>query len=144
MRIIIIALSLILDFSPAAGAKLFSECDAASEVRANVEKDAPLQVRSSISSGSPCYAVIATIDGKEVRGYVMDGDLDAVIAFEKAKNESLRAVLSLPPVVTAPEPPPAPTPAPAAAPAPAQPQPEAAKPAAEVPAKKPNPAADLR
>jgi hypothetical protein len=110
---IVLLLGMTLNTFAASEIRILSECDEAAEVRAHVAKDAPVEVRSSISAGSPCYSVSAAIDGKQINGYVIDDGLDAVAAFEKAKNQSLRDALSAPPVV--PAPPPAP-PAPASAP----------------------------
>jgi hypothetical protein len=99
-----------LQASAAPGFRILSACDESAEVRANIPKDARLEVHSAASGGSTCYAVTATIDGKELHGYVVDRSLDAVVAFEKANAEFSRKALSAVPV----------PPAPPAAPPPAQ------------------------
>jgi hypothetical protein len=119
----------------ASSGKILSECDEAAEVRATVAQDAALEIRSSVSGGTPCYSVTAMVDGKKVQGYVTDPGLNAVVAFEKARFDSLRAAMSAPPVQPVPPPPPAPAPT-VAAPAPQAPAaPPAAPPAPSKPAK---------
>lgn len=100
--------------SAASGFRIVSACDESAELRANIQKDSQLKIHSSVGGGPPCYAVTATIDGKQVDGYVIDSSLDAVVAFEKANAEFSRKALSVmpappsPPAVVPPPPPPAP------------------------------------
>jgi hypothetical protein len=102
MKLIVLLLGITLELSAVSEVRILSECDEAAEVRANVAKDAEVKVHSSVSSGSPCYSVTATVDGKQVHGYVTDDGLDAVGAFEKARIQSLREALSVAPVPPAP------------------------------------------
>jgi hypothetical protein len=137
MKLIVLLLGITLELSAASGIRILSECDGSAEVKATIAKDAEVKVLSSFSNGSPCFSVVATVDGKHVRGYVIDSDLDAVVAFEKARIDSLKQAMSAPPVVP---PPPAPPAAVASPSAPAAPEP-AKEPAPEKP-KKPAPIPD--
>lgn len=137
MKLAVLWLGITMGLSAASEIPILSDCEQGAEVLAKVAKDADVKVRSSVSSGSACFTVTATVDGKPVQGYVTDANLDAVGVFEKERVELLRVVLSAPPIVPSAPPPPAaapPPPAtkpdvkpPEAAPTPA---PQAAKPAA--------------
>jgi hypothetical protein len=136
IKLPILWLGITLGLSAASEIPILSDCEVGAEVRAKVAKDADVKVRSSVSSGTPCFAVMATVDGKPVQGYVTDASLDAVGVFEKERVESLRATLSAPPVITSP--PPAAPPPPAATkpevkPPEAAPVPEAPKPPQSTP-----------
>ena len=126
---IVFLLVIALQASAAAGFRIVSACDEFAEVRANIPKDAPLQIHSSIGGGSPCYSVTATVEGKQVQGYVTDSNLDAVLAFERANAEFSRKALSAP---LAPPTPPAAAPPTQSAPPPSTAA-DAAKPVKEVP-----------
>ena len=70
--------------------RIFSACDEFSEVRAEITTATPVRIQFSIAGGSTCYLVTAIIDGKELRGYVLDPTLDAVAAFEMARAKDER------------------------------------------------------
>ncbi len=108
MKLAVLWLGITLGLSAASEIPILSDCDEGAEVRAKVAKDADIKIRSSISSGSPCFAVTATVDGKTVQGYVTDASLDAVSVFEKERIELLRAVLTARPIMPPPPPPAAP------------------------------------
>jgi hypothetical protein len=138
MRMIVLLLGITLEASAASGFRILSECDEAAEVRAHIAKDAQVEIHSSVSGGSPCYSVTATVEGKQIHGYVIDSGLDAVLAFEKAKTQSLREALSAAPVPPSP-PATTPPPPPAQSTTSGSNAADAAKPAKEVPKSKPTP-----
>jgi hypothetical protein len=84
---------------------ILSACDPSAEVLANIESSAPLEIRYSIGGSSTCYAVTAMVDGKPVRGYVLDRGLDAIQAFEKERAAHPQEFTSAP-AASAPPPPP--------------------------------------
>ena len=93
----------------AASIPVLSECDASAEVKLRIDKDADAKVVSSFSGGADCFRVVVNqADGKEVRGYVIGRELDAVAAFEKERTDFLKDAMSRPPAVETP--PPAPPP----------------------------------
>jgi len=126
---IVLLLVIALQASAASGFRIVSACDESAEVRANIPKDAQLKIHSSVGGGSPCYSVTATVEGKQIQGYVTDSSLDAVVAFEKANAEFSRKALSATP---APPSPAAVAPLAQSAPS-ASTAPDAAKPVKEVP-----------
>ena len=100
--------------------RIYAECDDASDVRAEVSRDAAIHVRYAITGGAACYSVSATVDGKQVSGYILDASLPAVKAFEakRAADEAdsfARMPVEAPPPPAKPEAaasePPAPKPA---------------------------------
>jgi hypothetical protein len=95
-------LGVALDVSAASQYKILSECDPSSEVRALIAKDAPLAVHFAIASATTCYSVTATVDGKPVRGYVLDPGLDGVLAFEKAVSQARQNLIEAPQVLPPP------------------------------------------
>jgi hypothetical protein len=102
VRIVVLLLGVTLEVSAASGYRILSACDDSAEVRANVSKDAEVKINFSITGSSACYSVTATVDGKQIRGYVLDGVLDAVLTFEKARIKASRDTLNAPPVPPAP------------------------------------------
>lgn len=76
---------------------VLSECDASSEVAARVPKDAALEVHYSLAGVPTCYFVTLNARGETVRGYVVDRELDVVVAFEKSRVESEQAAFKAPP-----------------------------------------------
>ena len=85
---------------------ILSECDPSADVRARVSQDASLEIHYSISGAPACYSVTALVDGKQIRGYLLDGPLDAIREFEKARTETEREAFRANPMP--PPPPPAP------------------------------------
>lgn len=102
MKLTVLSLGITLGLSAASEIPILSDCEEGAQVLAKVAKDADVKVRSSVSSGTPCFAVTATVDGKPVQGYVTDASVDAVVAFEKERVELLKAVLTAPPVISQP------------------------------------------
>lgn len=96
MQMIVPLLVFALEASAASEFRILSACDESAELRVNIQQDTQLQIHSSVSGGSLCYSVTATVEGKQVHGYVIDGRLDSVVAFEKEKTKFLRSTLSVP------------------------------------------------
>jgi hypothetical protein len=103
MRLIVFLLGMALEASAAAPYKLLSECDQPSGARAVLAKDTPITVHYAIAGATTCYAVTAIVDGKQVRGYVVDSELDGIIAFEKARIKSRQELGAQPILPPAPE-----------------------------------------
>jgi len=87
---------------------ILSECDASSGIVAEVPRDAALEVHYSIADAPPtCYFVSLTVEGKAVRGWVLDRQAPAVVAFEQSRvnyeQNAFKTPLPLPPSAT-PEP----------------------------------------
>ena len=97
-RTIILVLGMALEASAASQYKLLSSCDESSEVRGLISKDSQITIHFAIASAVNCYSVTATVEGKQVRGYVLDPKLDGVVAFEKAGIEARRNIIDAPPV----------------------------------------------
>jgi hypothetical protein len=87
-------------FAEGAGYRIYSACDEHADVRAEIQKDTPLRVQFSIAGGSVCYSVTATVGGKTVRGYVLDGTLDAVRGFDSARAKNDRESFENTPIVS--------------------------------------------
>ncbi len=100
VRTIVLFLGIAFDVSAAAEYRILSECDASASVRANISKETQLQIHFAIAGATTCYSVTATVDGKEVRGYVLNAGLDSIAAFEKSRmkvsREALEAQQALP------------------------------------------------
>lgn len=96
----VLFLGIASEVSAAPEYRILSECDASANVRANISKDAQLQIHFAIAGAPTCYSVTATVEGKQVRGYILDAGLDAIVAFEKSRmkvsREALEAQLALP------------------------------------------------
>ncbi len=80
-------------------------CDASAPVVAQISRDAAMDVRFSIAGSPTCYLATMTIDGRAVRGYVLDRRLDAVVAFERSRVATEQAAFKVPLYVPPPEPP---------------------------------------
>jgi hypothetical protein len=96
MRLALFLIGVALESAPASHYKILSGCDPLAEVRAEIEKSTPLQIRFSIGGAVSCYAVTADVNGETVRGYVLDRGLDAVQAFEKEKAAGERQFAGAP------------------------------------------------
>jgi hypothetical protein len=108
LNLITVLLNLGLQAPADAPYQILSECDGSSAVRAQVSRDTPLEIRYSIAGAPTCYSVTATVDGREIKGYVLDATLEAVQGFEKARADAEREAFKLspapPPLLPAPKP----------------------------------------
>jgi len=75
---------------------VLTECDASSDVAAQIPRDAAMDVHYSIAGAPTCYLVTVTVQGKALKGYVVDRGADAVVAFEKSRVESEQAAFKAP------------------------------------------------
>jgi tetratricopeptide (TPR) repeat protein len=84
------------------GTALRSGCDSEDDVVASLPKGTPVEVRFRLSDGSDCFKVAATIDGKDVLGYLPGSALAGVESFDQERSSaaSVDAVRELNPVVT--------------------------------------------
>jgi hypothetical protein len=100
-RMIVLLFGIALEASAASQYKLLSSCDESSEVRGLISQDSRITIHFAIASAITCYSVTATVDGKQVRGYVLNPALDGVLAFEKsgmeARSNLINASSVLPP-----------------------------------------------
>ena len=94
VRTIVLLLGVALEVSAGSAYRILSECDESAEVRGNISQDARIEIHFAIMGSSTCYSVTAIVDGKQVRGYVIDAGLDAVLAFEKARIKTSRDALN--------------------------------------------------
>jgi hypothetical protein len=99
MKLIVLLLGITLELSAASGVPVLGSCYASADVKATIAKNAEVQVLSSRSDGDSCFAITANVDGKQVRGYVVGVELDAVQAFEQARVDLLRAFMTAPPMM---------------------------------------------
>jgi hypothetical protein len=81
---------------------LRSGCDADDGIVANLPAGTPVEVRFRLADGSDCFKVAATIDGKDVLGYVPASALTGLERYEKerASAASVETLRALNPVVT--------------------------------------------
>lgn len=81
---------------------LRSGCDAGDGIVANLPAGTPVEVRFRLADGSDCFKVAATIDGKDVLGYVPASALTGLERYEKerASAASVETLRALNPVVT--------------------------------------------
>src|ERR1700734_1626332 len=81
---------------------LRSGCDAADAVVASLPVGTPVEVRFRLSDGSDCFKVAATIDGKDVLGYVPASALTGLERYEqeRASAASVDTLRALSPVAT--------------------------------------------
>ncbi len=81
---------------------LRSGCDSEDAIVANLPLGAAVEVRFRLSDGSDCFKVAATIDGKEVLGYVPAAALTGLERYEqeRASSGSAETLRALNPVVT--------------------------------------------
>jgi hypothetical protein len=145
VRSAVLLFGIAFQISAAPDYRILSECDPSATVRASLAKEAQVDVHFAIAGASTCYSVTATVDGKQVRGYVIGTDLDAVLAFEKARIQATRDGINASPVIPQPDPQPAaPSVKATDADKPAEAKPaEAAKPVQDAPKRK-EPLAPLR
>lgn len=101
MRTTVLLLGIALQVSGATEYKILSECDPSAEVRGVVAKDSQITVHYAIASATMCYSVTSTVDGKQIHGYVLSTDLDAVVAFEQSASKARREMIVAPPPVAA-------------------------------------------
>lgn len=90
VRIIVLFIGIAFGVSAAPEYRILSECDASATVRANISKETQLQIHFAIAGAPTCYSVTATVDGKQVRGYVLNAGLDAIVAFDKSRMKVSR------------------------------------------------------
>lgn len=67
---------------------LRSGCDAEDSVVATLPAGTPVEVRFRLSDGSDCFKVSATVDGKDVLGYVPASALKGLERFEQERSAS--------------------------------------------------------
>lgn len=102
VRMTVLLLGIAFEVSAASEYKILSECDESANVRANISKDTRLEIHFAIAGAPTCYSVTATVDGKQVRGYVLDAGLDAILAFDKARMKVSRDTFEAPQVLPQP------------------------------------------
>jgi len=81
---------------------LRSGCESEDTVVASLPAGTPVEVRFRLSDGSDCFKVAATIDGKDVLGYVPASALTGLERYEheRASAASVDTLRALNPVVT--------------------------------------------
>ncbi|MGB6941976.1 MAG: hypothetical protein WBE37_06255 [Bryobacteraceae bacterium] len=81
---------------------LRSGCDAEDDVVASLPAGTPVEVRFRLSDGSDCFKISATIDGKDVLGYVPASALTGVERYdhERSSAASVDGLHALDPMVT--------------------------------------------
>lgn len=67
---------------------LRSGCDPTAETLATVPAGTPVEIRFRLSDGSDCYKVSASVDGRNVMGYVPGSGLSGLDTFEKARSSA--------------------------------------------------------
>jgi|HubBroStandDraft_2_1064218.scaffolds.fasta_scaffold1129899_1 hypothetical protein len=107
MHLIALMIGVAFQTPAPASVAVLSECDASSDVVAQAPRDAALEVHYSIAGAPTCYLVTGTLQGKPVRGFVLDRQVDSVVAFEKSRVQTEQTAFKAPPVIEAPAPPPA-------------------------------------
>ncbi len=107
MHLIALMIGVAFQAPAPASVAVLSECDASSDVVAQAPRDAALEVHYSIAGAPTCYLVTGTLQGKPVRGFVLDRQVDSVVAFEKSRVQTEQTAFKAPPVIDAPAPPPA-------------------------------------
>ena len=70
---------------------LRSGCDATAEVIATLPAGTPVEIRFRLSDGSDCFKVSATLDGKDVMGYVPASKLVGLEQFEQGRTSAASA-----------------------------------------------------
>jgi hypothetical protein len=81
---------------------LRSGCDADDGVVTNLPAGTPVEVRFRLSDGSDCFKIAATIDGKDVLGYVPASALTGLEKYEQERSAaaSVETLRALNPVIT--------------------------------------------
>lgn len=121
MGIVAFLIGITLQVSEAPRERILSACDKSAGVLAEVASNAAVEVRYSVAGTLTCYSVSVTVEGKQVRGFVLDRGLAAVQLFEKARVENERETFRVAPL------PSSPSSAPAAAPNPVKGAPKGPK-----------------
>src|ERR1700733_11189175 len=67
---------------------LRSGCDSEDGIVASLPAGMPVEVRFRLSDGSDCFKVAATLDGKEVLGYVPAAALTGLERYEQERSSS--------------------------------------------------------
>ncbi len=81
-----------------AGVALLDDCSESASVLAHLPTNAAVDVRSSvIGYAMPCYSLTASVDGKQMKGFVLGSGLDAVAEFEHKKAVYLASIVTVPP-----------------------------------------------
>jgi tetratricopeptide (TPR) repeat protein len=68
---------------------LKSGCETGDETVATLPAGAPVEVRFRLADGSDCFKVAATVDGKEVVGYLAASALSNIDQFEKQRTAAV-------------------------------------------------------
>lgn len=81
---------------------LHSGCESEDSVIASLPAGTPVEVRFRLSDGSDCFKITATVDGKQVLGYVPGTALTGLDSYEKARSSagSVETAQALEPAVT--------------------------------------------
>src|SRR5208282_6552094 len=74
---------------------LRSGCDSEASVVASLPAGTPVEVRFRLSDGSDCFKVSATIDGKDVLGYVPASALTGLERYEQERSAAASAFSSM-------------------------------------------------
>lgn len=67
---------------------LRSGCSAEDAVTASIPAGTPVELRFSVSDGSDCFKIAATVDGKRVEGYVFGTALSGLDQFERERRSA--------------------------------------------------------
>jgi tetratricopeptide (TPR) repeat protein len=67
---------------------LRSGCDAEDDVVASLPAGTPVELRFRLSDGTDCFKISATVDGKDVMGYVPASALTGLAKFEEDRSAS--------------------------------------------------------
>jgi tetratricopeptide (TPR) repeat protein len=73
---------------------LRSGCDAEDDVVANLPAGTPVELRFRLSDGSDCFKISATVDGKDVLGYVPASALTGLAKLEEDRSASASVDIS--------------------------------------------------
>jgi tetratricopeptide (TPR) repeat protein len=79
---------------------LRSGCDSGDDVVASLPAGTPVELRFRLSDGTDCFKISATIDGKDVLGYVPGSALTGLAKFEQDRSAAASTTASLPSPVT--------------------------------------------
>src|ERR1700738_216406 len=81
---------------------LRSGCEASDETIASLPSGTPVEVRFRLADGSDCFKISATVDGKNIVGYLPSSALTGVDRFDKdhASAASVDTIQALRPVET--------------------------------------------
>ncbi|MDQ2945371.1 MAG: hypothetical protein M3Y27_05420, partial [Acidobacteriota bacterium] len=63
-------------------------CSADDVVTASIPVGTPVELRFSVSDGSDCFKIAATVDGKRVEGYVSGTALNGLDQFERERRSA--------------------------------------------------------